>query len=590
MENFIVSARKYRPARFEDVIGQPQVTQTLKNAIRNNQLAQAFLFCGPRGVGKTTCARILAKVINCEKNSKEIEACNECESCKSFNQNATFNVHELDAASNNSVEDIRALIEQVRYAPQAGKKKIYIIDEVHMLSNQAFNAFLKTLEEPPPYAIFILATTEKHKIIPTILSRCQIFDFNRIRTEDTADYLLNISRKEEIKTEPDALHIIAQKSDGALRDALSMFDRISIFTDRNITYQAVLTNLNILDYDYFFRFTDYFLQESITDCLLTYNEILAKGFEGDNFLSGLASHIRNLLVSKDNETLQLLETSANLRNRYTEQAAYTPVSFLLNAINIINESEIQYRTSRNKRLSVELALMKLCYLFRTVKLVLTEEAIDETKKKNEFTTIKKEEVLKPIVTSIISTEKEEKNKTISPTTTAAPVKPIFAESSSTTSFKIPTLSSLKATATNEKLEKTSEKPSEKIIGDELDEEKLKYALSKYIENLQAEKKFSVSEILKIYPPILENKNNILIVVGTDSHKQLLLAEQELMVDFLKKQLEKKIINLTVKVDAERSKVDNKKRPYTPSEKFEHMAKKNPLLKQLRDNLKLEADF
>ena len=394
MENFIVSARKYRPARFEDVIGQPQVTQTLKNAIRNNQLAQAFLFCGPRGVGKTTCARILAKVINCENISKDIEACNECESCKSFNQNATFNVHELDAASNNSVEDIRALIEQVRYAPQTGKKKIYIIDEVHMLSNQAFNAFLKTLEEPPPYAIFILATTEKHKIIPTILSRCQIFDFNRIRTEDTADYLLNIAKKEEIKTEPDALHIIAQKSDGALRDALSMFDRISIFTDGNITYQSVLTNLNILDYDYFFRFTDYFLQESVTDCLLTYNEILAKGFEGDNFLSGLASHLRSLLVSKDKETLQLLEASANLRNRYAEQSAYTPVSFLLNGLNIINESEIQYRTSRNKRLCVELAMMKLCYLFRTVKFVQSGEEISESKKKTESVTLKKEEILK----------------------------------------------------------------------------------------------------------------------------------------------------------------------------------------------------
>ncbi len=590
MENFIVSARKYRPARFEDVIGQPQVSLTLKNAIRSNQLAQAFLFCGPRGVGKTTCARILAKVINCENISKDIEACNECESCKSFNHNATFNVHELDAASNNSVEDIRALIEQVRYAPQTGKKKIYIIDEVHMLSNQAFNAFLKTLEEPPPYAIFILATTEKHKIIPTILSRCQIFDFNRIRTEDTADYLANIAKKEEIKTEADALHIIAQKSDGALRDALSMFDRISVFTGGNITYQSVLTNLNILDYDYFFRFTDYFLQESIRDCLLTFNEILANGFEGDNFLSGLASHLRSLLVSKDKETLQLLEASANLRNRYAEQSAYTPVSFLLNGLNIINDAEIQYRTSRNKRLCVELAMMKLCYLFRTVKFVQSGEEISESKKKTESAIIKKVEISKPISSPTILTEKEEKYKSPPASSTSASVKPTYTGATSGSGFKIPTLNDLKATVENEKPEIVNGKAAEKIIGEELDEEKLKYAFSKYLEKLQAERNFSVSEILKIYPPVLENKRTVLIVVGTQSHKQLLLDEQELMVAFLQQQLQKKVIELTVRVDTERAKADNKKRPYTPSEKFDHMVKKNPKLKQLRDDLKLEADF
>ncbi|TSA49657.1 MAG: DNA polymerase III subunit gamma/tau [Sphingobacteriales bacterium] len=589
MENFIVSARKYRPARFEDVIGQPQVTQTLKNAIRNNQLAQAFLFCGPRGVGKTTCARILAKVINCENISKDIEACNECESCKSFNQNATFNVHELDAASNNSVEDIRALIEQIRYAPQTGKKKIYIIDEVHMLSNQAFNAFLKTLEEPPPYAIFILATTEKHKIIPTILSRCQIFDFSRIRTEDTADYLANIAKKEEIKSETDALHIIAQKSDGALRDALSMFDRISVFTGGNITYQSVLNNLNILDYDYFFRFTDYFLQESVTDCLLTYNEILANGFEGDNFLSGLASHIRSLLVSKDKVTLQLLETSANLRNRYFEQSAYTPVSFLLNALNIINDAEIQYRTSRNKRLCVELAMMKLCYLYRTVKFVQSGEQVMESKKKTDATTLKAEPAQSVSSTISTVTEKKEKYKTVTPSSSTT-AKPTFAGVSGK-GFKLPTLNDIKATVQQEKPEEVAIKNgTEKFIGDELDEDKLKFALSKYLEKLQAEKNFSVSEILKIYPPALENKRTVLIVVGTQSHYQLLIDERETMLNFLKQHLQKNKIDLTVRVDAERAKADNKKRPYTPTEKFEHMAKKNPLLRQLKDDLKLEADF
>ena len=380
MDQFIVSARKYRPARFEDVIGQPQVSNTLKNAIKTNQLAQAFLFCGPRGVGKTTCARILAKVINCENITTDIEACNECAACKSFNENASFNVHELDAASNNSVDDIRTLIEQVRYAPQTGKKKIYIIDEVHMLTTQAFNAFLKTLEEPPPYAIFILATTEKHKIIPTILSRCQIFDFNRIKVDDMQSYLVNIAKRENISTENDALHIIAQKADGALRDALSIFDRISIYSGGKITYQSVIENLNILDYDYFFKLTDSFLTADISTSLLTLNQIFLKGFEGDNFLGGLADHFRNLLVLQDSATASLLETSESLKKRYQDQAVYTPASFLINALSVLNETEIQYRMSRSKRLSTEFAVIKLCYLQQAVKLA-REQNLDEVKKK-----------------------------------------------------------------------------------------------------------------------------------------------------------------------------------------------------------------
>ncbi|MEI7803669.1 MAG: DNA polymerase III subunit gamma/tau, partial [Bacteroidota bacterium] len=399
----------------------------------------------------------------------------------------------------------------------------------------------------------------------------------------------NIAKKEEIKSETDALHIIAQKSDGALRDALSMFDRISVFTGGNITYQSVLTNLNILDYDYFFRFTDYFLQESVTDCLLTYNEILANGFEGDNFLSGLASHIRSLLVSKDKVTLQLLETSANLRNRYAEQSAYTPVSFLLNGLNIINDAEIQYRTSRNKRLCVELAMMKLCYLFRTVKFVQSGEQVIESKKKTDATILKVEPTQSVSSTISTVTEKEEKYKTVTPSSSTTS-KPTFAGVSGK-GFKLPTLNDIKATVEQEKPEEVAIKNgTEKFIGDELDEEKLKFALSKYLEKLQAEKNFSVSEILKIYPPALENKRTVLIVVGTQSHYQLLIDEREAMVNFLKQQLQKNKIDLTVRVDAERAKVDNKKRPYTPSEKFEHMAKKNPLLRQLKDDLKLEADF
>ncbi|MEP7127306.1 MAG: DNA polymerase III subunit gamma/tau, partial [Chitinophagales bacterium] len=380
MENFIVSARKYRPARFEDVIGQPQVTNTLKNAIRTNQLAQAFLFCGPRGVGKTTCARILAKAVNCENITSDFEPCNECPACEAFNHNASFNIHELDAASNNSVEDIRALIEQVRFAPQAGKKKIYIIDEVHMLSQQAFNAFLKTLEEPPQYAIFILATTEKHKIIPTILSRCQIFDFNRIKTEDMVKHLAAIAKKEDIAAEEDALHIIAQKADGALRDALSMFDRISIFANRKIQYAATVENLNILDYDYFFKLTDYFLAADTSSSLLTYNQVLQKGFDGENFLAGLSDHFRDLLVAKDAATQVLMDFSENIRKRYVQQAAYTPAAFLISALAILNDAELQYKASKNKRLCVELALIRLCHLQQVID--LTKEPVAGVKKKS----------------------------------------------------------------------------------------------------------------------------------------------------------------------------------------------------------------
>ncbi|HEY9560854.1 MAG TPA: DNA polymerase III subunit gamma/tau, partial [Anseongella sp.] len=362
MENFIVSARKYRPLHFNTVVGQNHVTGTLKNAIKNNQLAQAFLFCGPRGVGKTTCARILAKTINCQNITPEFEACDECESCLSFRKGASMNIHELDAASNNSVDDIRSLVEQVRYPPQAGKYKIYIIDEVHMLSQSAFNAFLKTLEEPPSYAIFILATTEKHKIIPTILSRCQIFDFNRIKVNDIAGHLAYIAGEEKIPFEDDGLHLIAQKSDGALRDALSMFDQIVSFSGGNLSYKAVIDNLNILDYDYYFRLTRSLLEEDIPGGLLLFDEILAKGFDGNNFINGLCSHFRNLLVCKEEKTVQLLEVSEGIRQRYLEQSREASTGFLLSGLNIGNQCDINYRLSKNPRLQVELALMKMCHI------------------------------------------------------------------------------------------------------------------------------------------------------------------------------------------------------------------------------------
>jgi DNA polymerase-3 subunit gamma/tau len=371
MSNFVVSARKYRPQRFEDVVGQQHVAGTLKNALATDHVAHAFLFTGPRGVGKTTCARILAKILNCENLSKSFEACNTCSSCKSFNENASFNIIELDAASNNSVEHIRALIEQVRFQPQHGKYKVFIIDEVHMLSNTAFNAFLKTLEEPPPYAIFILATTEKHKIIPTILSRCQIFDFRRITPGDMVLHLKGICVKEGIEAEDDALHIIAQKADGALRDALSIFDRITSFSGKRITYNDVIENLNVLDYDYYFQMTDALLAEDVPAILNLFDQILRKGFEPDVFVTGLAEHLRNILVCKDEATLALLETGESLRERYRRQAQLAAPSFLLTALNLANDCDINFKLARHKRLHVEMSLIKMGYIGRAVKAAQT---------------------------------------------------------------------------------------------------------------------------------------------------------------------------------------------------------------------------
>lgn len=360
MSDFVVSARKYRPQTFDSVVGQKSITSTLRNAIKNDHLAQAFLFCGSRGVGKTSTARILAKTINCSNRTPEIEACNECESCQSFNSGASLNVYELDAASHNSVDDIRVLIDQVRIAPQLGTHKVYIIDEVHMLSTSAFNAFLKTLEEPPKHAIFILATTEKHKIIPTILSRCQIFDFARIQVKDIAEHLASIAQKEGITADTDALHIIAQKADGALRDALSIFDQIVTFSGDTITYDNVIQNLNILDYDYYFRIVESAIKEDIPGALVLLNDIVDKGFDTHNFVIGLADHYRNLLVCKDIRTAELLETSDSIKERYIEQSKKMDADYLIRSIGVLSKTDVDYKTAKNQRLLVEIALMQLC--------------------------------------------------------------------------------------------------------------------------------------------------------------------------------------------------------------------------------------
>ena len=362
MENFIVSARKYRPDTFQTVVGQASITSTLKNAIKNSQLAHAYLFCGPRGVGKTTCARIFAKTINCQNLTAEIEPCDQCESCKAFNGNRSYNIHELDAASNNSVDDIRNLTDQVRIPPQIGHYSIYIIDEVHMLSQAAFNAFLKTLEEPPRHAIFILATTEKHKIIPTILSRCQIFDFNRIKISDISGHLAHVAKSEAVSIENEALNVIAQKADGAMRDALSIFDQIVSFSGKSISYKDVISNLNVLDYDYYFRLVDLFLKNDISNSLLLFNEILDHGFDGQHFITGLSSHFRDVMVCKDPITIQLLEVGGEIREKYKIQAARCESDFLIDALQVANECDLQYKASQNKRLLVELAVIKLAQL------------------------------------------------------------------------------------------------------------------------------------------------------------------------------------------------------------------------------------
>src|SRR5688572_26659557 len=379
MDKFIVSARKYRPQTFDTVVGQAHITTTLQNAIKNRQLAHAFLFCGPRGVGKTTCARILAKTINCERPTAEGEACNECHSCVAFNEGTSLNIHELDAASNNSVDDIRSLVEQVRFSPQAGKYKVYIIDEVHMLSSSAFNAFLKTLEEPPPYAIFILATTEKHKILPTILSRCQIFDFKRITIQDTVDHLKNIAKKENVQTDEAGLQLIAQKSEGCMRDALSILDKIVSFTGGNVTYTTTLEHLNILDADYYFKLIDCMLNQDLAGAMLLYDDIDKKGFEGDMVLNGFAEFTRNLLICKDERVAGLLEVVESFKIRFKETAKKTEPGYLVSALNILSDAEINYKMARNKRLHVELTLIKLCYLKQALEITSDGNSISKKK-------------------------------------------------------------------------------------------------------------------------------------------------------------------------------------------------------------------
>ena len=607
MENFIVSARKYRPATFETVVGQQHITGTLKNAIKNNQLAQAFLFCGPRGVGKTTCARILAKTINCTNPTAEMEACGQCDNCQSFQNGHSFNVHELDAASNNSVDDIRSLIEQVRIPPQAGKFKIYIIDEVHMLSQSAFNAFLKTLEEPPSYAIFILATTEKHKILPTILSRCQIFDFNRIQVEDIANHLSKIAERENIAFEPDGLHIIAQKADGGLRDALSMFDQIASYANKNITYKAVIDNLNILDYDYFFKLTSYLTAAEVSQTLLLFDEILNNGFDGNNFINGLATHFRNLLVGKDSTTIRLLEVSENIKQKYLEQCRQTELSFLLTALNLANSCDLNYKNSKNQRLQVELALIKMCHIRSVVNLAQqplstnnTATDGDQDKKKTNVVN-EQTESLKPKaesetpVSSAASIPKAPASATSTPATETPKEAPrvnsmptassisINIPKANAASTLIPNLNDLGRTASAD-----DDKGPKKATGEAREAftyDRLLEMWSQYVQILKSSDKINLFTILNNFPPKLLSP--VLIEVSVESKTQEQLVQQELveLMNFLRNGLQNYAIDITFK-QVER-KLEN--RLYGNREKYDYLLNKNPKLEELRRRFNLDIN-
>lgn len=601
VENFIVSARKYRPSTFESVVGQQHITNTLKNAIKNNQLAQAFLFCGPRGVGKTTCARILAKTINCENLQPNGEACGTCGPCISFQNGNSFNIHELDAASNNSVDDIRSLIEQVRIPPQAGKYKIYIIDEVHMLSQAAFNAFLKTLEEPPHYAIFILATTEKHKILPTILSRCQIFDFNRIRVDDMAAHLASIANKENISYEPDGLHIIAQKADGGLRDALSMFDQIVSFSDGNVTYRTVIDNLNILDYDYYFSIIDGLLKEDTAGTLLLFDEILSKGFDGSHFISGLSEHFRNLLVSKDATTLKLLEVSEGIKAKYLQQSQASSVSFLLSAMNMANQCDLSYKLSKNQRLQVELALLKMCHLpsaFNMVTAPLAAMPEGQLKKKPDSPELKQTVESKTIESvPLLSEQPTVYTRSKPQDTEKEPVKavsePLAAEKpkgfvpnlhSASTSIKIPSLKDL----SNTSAAAIAEEEDPYIKGDAKEDFTMDSFLklwSDYAAKLKADRNMSLFTIFTTDAPTMLQPYKFEVVVGNKSQENSFRDEKPNLLNFLRTSLKNFDIEVNTRVDE----IKAAKRPYTTSEKFQHMATKNPQLAELKRRFNLDLD-
>lgn len=609
MENYIVSARKYRPSTFESVVGQRALTTTLKNAIATRKLAHAYLFCGPRGVGKTTCARIFAKTINCMTPTADGEACNQCESCVAFNEQRSYNIHELDAASNNSVDDIRQLVEQVRIPPQIGKYKVYIIDEVHMLSASAFNAFLKTLEEPPRHAIFILATTEKHKILPTILSRCQIYDFNRINVEDTVNHLAYVASKESITAEPEALNVIALKADGGMRDALSIFDQVVSFTGGNITYKSVIDNLNVLDYEYYFRLTDCFLENRVSDALLLFNDVLNKGFDGSHFITGLSSHLRDLLVSKDPATLPLLEVGASIRQRYQEQAQKCPLPFLYRAMKLCNECDLNYRISKNKRLLVELTLIQVAQLTtegddvsggrgpkQTLKPVFSQQPAAAQSSVAQPSTV--QSVAQPAAQSVAA------QPVSRPTTTPAAPAPSATPSSVPSQGagvspsikeerKIPVMkmSSLGMSIKNPQREQTvqntaaSNAPKVQMPAEDLmfNDRDLNYYWQEYAGQLPKEQVAIARRMQMLRPVLLNNSTTFEVVLDNEIAAKDFTALKPELQNYLRNRLKNSQVVMTVRVSAPTETV----RAVGRVEKFQMMAKKNQALMQLKDEFGLE---
>lgn len=600
MENkFIVSARKYRPQNFNTVVGQLHITTTLKNAIRNNQLAHAFLFCGPRGVGKTTCARILAKTINCTNQTPEGEACNTCNSCVSFDAGTSLNIHELDAASNNSVDDIRSLVEQVRFAPQAGKYKVYIVDEVHMLSASAFNAFLKTLEEPPSYAIFILATTEKHKILPTILSRCQIFDFKRITNNDTVTHLQEIVDKEEIKAEKAALQVIAQKSEGCMRDSLSILDKIVSFTNGTVTYQNTLEHLNILDEDYYFKMLDSMQQQDMAGAMLLFDEINRKGFEGDLVLNGFAEFIRNVLVCKDVKSAALLEVVEGMQDKYISVAAKTGVSYLVSALNILNEAEINYKMARNKRLHVELTLIKLNFLQQAIDLSMDNGQLVKKKRIDGPVAFRTRSVtpvqLQPAAVKTPEAKlyiEQKPAQVVKPVQTAVAAKP-----AAPPSRPVP-----RAVPSNESGTKKSlldvlrEKAGDKYAVEEVKEaelltiERLTECWAIYTAQLEKQLKHSSAGTFKSARLALENDIRFTITVSALTSQKFVEQEKMMLIDHIHTTFNNRAIGFDVLVEAsEREDIPVHMR-LNSKQKFEHIAEQFPLVKELKERLKLEIDY
>lgn len=605
MENYIVSARKYRPSTFESVVGQRALTTTLKNAIATGKLAHAYLFCGPRGVGKTTCARIFAKTINCMSPTAEGEACNQCESCTAFNEQRSYNIHELDAASNNSVDDIRQLVEQVRIPPQIGKYKVYIIDEVHMLSASAFNAFLKTLEEPPRHAIFILATTEKHKILPTILSRCQIYDFNRISVEDTVAHLAYVASKEGITVEPEALNVIALKADGGMRDALSIFDQVVSFTGGHITYQSVIENLNVLDYEYYFKLTDHFLENKVGDALLLLNDVLSKGFDGSHFITGLSSHFRDLLVSKDPATLPLLEVGASIRQRYQTQAQKCPLPFLYRAMKLCNDCDLNYRASKNKRLLVELTLIQVAQI--------TSEGDDIANGHSP------KQVIKPIFTQPAATQQPQATPAVpqpqAPVIAKPQAVPTVAPSTGTTATtantashatptsillaqgkeekKIPVIKmsglgvSIKGPKVEEEVKNTATatitpqtaQPEEDYIFNERD---INYYWQEYAGRMPKEQVAIAKRMQNMHVTLL-NATTFEAVVDNEIVAKEFISMTPQLQEYLRTRLKNRKVTMSVRISTPTEQV----RAYGRVEKFQMMVQKNNALLQLKDEFGLE---